>query len=642
MACTTNFLHMASHIWVGPLVYTPWRGGKLKTSSDVTDTTAIAKETGFPNRPPACILFSPLRLLFTCHKGFDRMRLLSPSVLALSVVLALVTKGPSWGHEGTRYWAQYTVDRKGTTRLLQMGPWPQWASSVKERLQEVSYPRVIAEEQPISPDKIVELYGPTREEVVGALRSRGVALLLEESRVPHGQDEVVKLLETGPSANRIDLVIMGDGYTTTEREKFLADARRILAELFEAPTYRSFKPLFNVYAVYRASAESGIGRDRAKNTAYQLYRDGNTLRAIFCGNPPAAHESSQAAPGCEYPVIIANDPHYGGLGGEFAISTSSRTSGSMVLRHELGHNFGRVGEEYDGGGYFGANHSRSLNTLSWKHWLSRPAREEPIRARFLGWPWHHLSDGTYTAEFDSDGTQAHTYLNLSMSGFATPGEIAVSLDGQPLEVTSPGHQDRAFHHLFVNRGLSAGHHVLKFEEKVHDGDNWVANLTVHECAADCVFDEEAIGAYPVFSRSLKVEGYRPSWETCLMRKMESVRYCAVCEENIWLKFLDQITLIDGVDVQMEGALAKVAVRVPALGQFRTTPVAGETLHLAWYRGGQRLTQFDDQLRITVSTHGAATDWRVEATLVTPEVRQDSGGKLHSEKTFSLTKVDQLP
>ena len=51
---------------------------------------------------------------------------------------------------------------------------------------------------------------------------------------------------------------------------------------------------------------------------------------------------------------------WGGLGGRYAITTRSLTSGSMVLRHELGHNFSNVGEEYDGGQvYSGANFSRT-------------------------------------------------------------------------------------------------------------------------------------------------------------------------------------------------------------------------------------------------------------------------------------------
>ena len=60
------------------------------------------------------------------------------------------------------------------------------------------------------------------------------------------------------------------------------------------------------------------------------------------------------------------DDFYGGLGGEFVISTKSKTSGQVVLRHEMGHNFGVVGEEYDGGyAYSGANSVRSPYNIPW-------------------------------------------------------------------------------------------------------------------------------------------------------------------------------------------------------------------------------------------------------------------------------------
>ena len=70
-----------------------------------------------------------------------------------------------------------------------------------------------------------------------------------------------------------------------------------MTELFAGDTLRSYLPIFNVHAVFRASAESGIGKnDRPKNTAYRLYREGNTLRAIFPGDSSAAHDSCSQAP----------------------------------------------------------------------------------------------------------------------------------------------------------------------------------------------------------------------------------------------------------------------------------------------------------------------------------------------------------
>jgi hypothetical protein len=60
----------------------------------------------------------------------------------------------------------------------------------------------------------------------------------------------------------------------------------------------------------------------------------------------------------------------------------SKTSGTIVLHHEIGHNFINVGEEYDGGQvYAGVNSGDRVDQLPWMHWLTEPGmvREERLR-----------------------------------------------------------------------------------------------------------------------------------------------------------------------------------------------------------------------------------------------------------------------
>jgi len=57
---------------------------------------------------------------------------------------------------------------------------------------------------------------------------------------------------------------MGDGYTADERDLHLADMKRLHQDMFEGVTFRSYLPLFNVWAVFRPSRESGIGKGRPK------------------------------------------------------------------------------------------------------------------------------------------------------------------------------------------------------------------------------------------------------------------------------------------------------------------------------------------------------------------------------------------
>ena len=146
--------------------------------------------------------------------------------------------------------------------------------------------------------------------------------------------EVRSFVTDGPISNRIHLTILGDGYTQNEKEKFFADAKRITENLFTESTFDSYLPLFQVHAVFVASNESGLGDGSPKDTAFELYRTPKgSKRAIYPGNQSALERALAYAPKTDYPIVIANDDFYGGLGGRYAISTRSEKSGMIVLRH---------------------------------------------------------------------------------------------------------------------------------------------------------------------------------------------------------------------------------------------------------------------------------------------------------------------
>jgi hypothetical protein len=67
-----------------------------------------------------------------------------------------------------------------------------------------------------------------------------------------------------------------------EKKKFFQDIERLTRDMFEGPTFVSKLPLFNVWAVFVESKESGIGvGGTPKDTAFGLYRDGTVLIHIF-------------------------------------------------------------------------------------------------------------------------------------------------------------------------------------------------------------------------------------------------------------------------------------------------------------------------------------------------------------------------
>ncbi|NBQ52666.1 MAG: hypothetical protein EBU49_03680 [Proteobacteria bacterium] len=495
-------------------------------------------------------------------------------------------------------------------------------SSRGDGVRSRTLPALILEHAPSPALEWNEIEGHDLSKIVNHLRAKGLSFdpqLLasgplsgpeqEQSKNIRGDDEVRTLISSGPPANRIDIVFMGDGYAATEREKFFSDMNRLVDDMFLGETFTSYLPAFNVHVVFRASEQSGIGKDRPGRTAYGLYREGDTLRAIFPGDPAALRDSCDQAPDCDYPVVIANDPLYGGLGGEFAISTSSIKSGTVVLRHELGHNFGRVGEEYDGGGYFGANHADEITSVILQ----------------LGY-------------FKSNGKYARTSIRFSASGFgsqnaANPINLEVKLDDFPLQFTAPDSEDRTFIDIELPQGLSAGDHRLVFSASTNPGiefrGQWLSSLTVHEYAAEFPDEISTVSAFPVFDRFRSVAGYRPTNEACLMRDMTRVHFCTICQENNWMKFLDRIDLIDQASAQKnEKGISAAEVSTLALGQYRTLGEAAkdEKIEILWFAGGKELIEYRDLNRWEAKTPIAAKDLEVEVRFLTSEIRRDQFGR----------------
>jgi hypothetical protein len=67
--------------------------------------------------------------------------------------------------------------------------------------------------------------------------------------------EMVPLIISGPSSNRVDLVFFSDGYTADERAKFVDDAMRLAEDVSRNQTFNTVQPLLNFWAAFTPSKE---------------------------------------------------------------------------------------------------------------------------------------------------------------------------------------------------------------------------------------------------------------------------------------------------------------------------------------------------------------------------------------------------
>ncbi|MEE6251077.1 MAG: M64 family metallopeptidase [Bdellovibrionota bacterium] len=357
--------------------------------------------------------------------------------------------------------------------------------------------------------------------------------------------EVRTIVEQGPVDNRINLPILAEGYTLAEKEKFFEDCKRISRDLFANKAFSSYLELFNVYAIFVASNESGVTDIQRKDTAFDLYRSpAGSKRGIIPGSSWAIDRAFRQAPGADYPIILVNDDYYGGLGGRYAITTRSLNSGSMVLRHELGHNFGNVGEEYDGGQvYSGANFSSSRN-LNWPQWIEGQAKI--FESKFLSgaYLWKNLNEGDIHVDIDFPGPSYIFDAKISSVGWDSPNDVRVELNGGPFPIKGVWTEDRSFFKPVNYYALNKGKNRFSFKENIHDGNNVFAFAMIYAHPRDIITSKHHVGGYSVFDNYQRKRGYRPTFDTCLMRDMRSNQFCSVDQENMWKRFLSKVSILD--------------------------------------------------------------------------------------------------
>ncbi|MCO4755184.1 MAG: hypothetical protein KC478_11935 [Bacteriovoracaceae bacterium] len=377
--------------------------------------------------------------------------------------------------------------------------------------------------------------------------------LKKQKKMNVAGSEVREIIKQGDDNNRIVLTILGDGYTLAEKEKYFQDVDRMVNDLFREVTFKSYLPLFNIYAVFVPSRDSGITDIQKKNTAFGLFRSPRgSKRGIMPGDRGAIERALKlSSDKVDYPIIIANDDYYGGLGGRYAITTRSLNSGSMVLRHELGHNFSNVGEEYDGGQvYSGANFSSSTR-VDWMHWVNGELQVN--KAKFLtgAYVWKDLTEGDFVDSFNFPSSEGHNFsMKISSVGWSGPEDVKVTLDGQELELNGVFTRDRSFFQT-TRSALGHGSHEIRVQDHSHDGDNVLAFANAYAYPNSYNFKHGVVGAFNVFGASGEQRGYRPTDNQCLMRDMRSKVFCPIDQENIWLRFFRVVDLIDRVEVSDE-------------------------------------------------------------------------------------------
>ncbi|MCK3682941.1 M64 family metallopeptidase [Maribellus sp. YY47] len=163
--------------------------------------------------------------------------------------------------------------------------------------------------------------------------------------------EVKAILQNGDPDKKVDLVILAEGYTQKEKQKFLDDAQRVTDMLFEAEPFHSEQKNFNVNAVFTPSQESGtdvpgekIYRKTAFNSSFYTF---DVPRYLTTTDMKSIYDAASAVP-YDHVYALVNTERYGGGGfyNFLSVCTSDNELTQEVFIHEFGHGFAGLGDEY--------------------------------------------------------------------------------------------------------------------------------------------------------------------------------------------------------------------------------------------------------------------------------------------------------
>lgn len=267
------------------------------------------------------------------------------------------------------------------------------------------------------------------------------------------------LWQSGATAQRMDIVLIGDGYTTAELGKWQADAAKVANGLLADPLFAAHKQQFNLRRVDVASPQSGVSENGVtRSTALGTVVGCYGMARLVCANETTVMSTvGQVAPadGRDIVIVVANTQTYGGASFGVMGTMTMHPQAIEIALHEIGHSAFQLADEYDYGSCGTSSEpsavnvtmATSRNSVKWRDLIAantavptqpgsyangtvglfqganyctsgvyRPT--ENSRMRQLGQPWHAVNERRAAAVFNSyapGGTDPGTGVSVSGS-----------------------------------------------------------------------------------------------------------------------------------------------------------------------------------------------------------------------------------
>ena len=183
--------------------------------------------------------------------------------------------------------------------------------------------------------------------------------------------------------NAINIVIMGDGFLTSEQDSFIYYSNKIVDKFYSTKPFSDYKKSFNFYIINIQSTESGVKHPITAPDCDPLmpysnpttpfgctFDYGNVHRLVYAVNQSVVNQIlTENFPNASYGIILVNSKFYGGSGGTYPVTTKNIQSSDIMI-HEFGHRFANLADEYTVNSSCGSDHPNVTNIISPLKWDS--------------------------------------------------------------------------------------------------------------------------------------------------------------------------------------------------------------------------------------------------------------------------------
>lgn len=148
----------------------------------------------------------------------------------------------------------------------------------------------------------------------------------------------------GPSEDRMDLVMISEGFTAGERDRFIRDTDDILKALKTLEPWKSYINCFNVHRAFLPARASGLGD--ATKTRYGTYRVGRSTTIKAKDMAGIVRDAQDHATEADFVLVVVNDRLRGGTASGMVGFVANYGWYNWIAVHELGHVVADLADEY--------------------------------------------------------------------------------------------------------------------------------------------------------------------------------------------------------------------------------------------------------------------------------------------------------